>query len=720
MPMKLFKISISIFYCLQCAVFQFAEASSEVAEHQAIDFFELSPEDLANFPIEIASGTAQPATLAPGVATVITAKRIKAMGATQLHEVLQTVPGLHVSIDPVSYDYVYSMRGIRNASGAQVLLLLNGTRLTVPFSGSRSLGFRMPVEDIQRVEVIRGPGSAIYGADAFAGVINVITKRAQDIAGTKTGGRVGDQENQSAWLQHGGSYAGWDVAASFQYDHHGNDNSRIVPADTQTGVDQVFGTQASLAPGPLDTRYQLFTGQLNLHRKYVDFNFWAWQANDIGVSGGVASALDPNGYFESGNYLTDIRLSTEDWFDDLELQLHLSYLYSNLQSSLNIFPENARLPIGNDGNINFINPVNVVAFPDGYIGSPGRKENVPSVELTGLYNGFAQHQIRVSTEYRYESIKTNESKNFGPGVIDGSQSIVDGRLTNVTGTPYVYLEDTDRSVWSISIQDEWALTEDWLLTTGVRYDYYSDFGSTVNPRVALVWAVNSQFTSKLLYGRAFRAPSLSEQGNINNPVLLGNPDLNPETINTVELAFNYVPWSNLSTGLNFFGYQISNLIQPIPDPGQTTSTAQNSGDQIGYGFEIDWDWRIIKQLSFYGNYAWQHSQDKQLNEPVPGVPEHQLYAATEWNFLADWLFQAQLNWVGGRFRSAADNRSELEDYAFVDLTLQRKSLFGHLDLLASVRNVFDEQNARELGGQGLVDDIPLPGRSFYFEMNVYF
>ena len=715
--MNKLKILISLCSFLVTLVFHSAGATES---EQPIDFFELSPEDLANFPIEIASGSAKPAVLAAGVATVITAEKIKAMGATQLHQVLQTVPGLHVSIDPVSYDYIYSMRGIRNTNGAQVLLLLNGTRLSVPFSGSRNFNFRMPIEDIQRVEVIRGPGSAIYGADAFAGVINVITKRADDIDGTNVGGRVGNMQNRSAWIQHGGHYGGWDVAGSFQYEQSARDNSRIIPADTQTGIDQALGTQASLAPGPLDSRYQIFTGQLSLQRKYVDLNFWASSNNDAGLNGGIASALDPGGYSDSQDYLLDMRFSTEDWHDDLVLETHISYLYSNLDSFLNLFPNNTLLPIGGNGNINFSNPVNLVSFPDGYIGTPGRTQQIPSIEFSGLYDGFSDHQIRVSTEYRYETISTNESKNFGPGVIDGSQLVVNGTLTNVTGTPFIYLQDTSRSIWSISMQDEWSFADDWLLTTGLRYDYYSDFGSTVNPRVALVWAVNEQFTSKLLYGRAFRAPSFSEEGNINNPVLLGNPDLKPETINTVELAFNYIPMSNLSTGLNLYGYQISNLIQPLPNPGATSATVQNAGDQVGYGLEMEWDWRIIEQLGFSGNYAWQRSQDKRLNEPVAGVPEHQLYVAADWNFLPDWLIQTQLNWVGGLTRAASDPRPPLKDYEFVDLTLQRKRLFGHLDLAASVRNVFNNRSARELGGPSLTDDIPLPGRSYYFEMNVHF
>jgi len=79
------------------------------------------------------------------------------------------------------------MRGIRNTQNSQVLMLLNGTRITTPVYGTLMTGTELPIEAIQQVEVIRGPGSALYGADAFAGVINIITKKAKDINGTALG-----------------------------------------------------------------------------------------------------------------------------------------------------------------------------------------------------------------------------------------------------------------------------------------------------------------------------------------------------------------------------------------------------------------------------------------------------------------------------------------------------------------------------------------------------
>ena len=216
------------------------------------------------------------------VTSVITADQIKSMGATELHEVLETVPGVHAALRQDTYDYSYSFRGIRNTQNSQVLMLLNGTRITMPYDGTLMTSTELPIEAIQRVEVIRGPGSALYGADAFAGVINIITKKAKDINGVALGVRAGDHDTQSGWGQVSGQWAGWDVATSLQYQHTNGDNGRIVNADVQTGIDSAFGTQASHAPGHLNTRYETLNGHLNLQRKHWDIGFWAFNSINCG------------------------------------------------------------------------------------------------------------------------------------------------------------------------------------------------------------------------------------------------------------------------------------------------------------------------------------------------------------------------------------------------------------------------------------------------------
>lgn len=697
------KFALTISWLMSISYFSSFAESAE-------DFMDKSLDELGAIPVTtIATGTSKPIFQSAGVTTVITAEQIKSMGATELHQVLETVPGVHASLQENNYDYNYSIRGIRSGANSQVLMLLNGTRITTPFQGTINTGTELPLEAIARVEVIRGPGSALYGADAFAGVINIITKNAKEINGKVLGARVGDHSTQSGWGQYGAQWAGWDIATSLQYQHTNGDGGRVVNSDAQTVLDSAFGTHASHAPGALNTRYETFNGHLNLQRKHWDIGFWAFNSPNWGTRAGAAGALDHHGSANSEQYLGDMRFSTEDWFDDWELMAHASYQQANFQGQGQLYPDNAVLPIDPDGTISpsLLNS-KLVLFPDGVNLDLGRIQRTPSIELGTVFKGLDNHILRFIAGFRYEEITTSDSRNFGYG--RPLPPVVDGSLTNVTGTNLAYLPDAHRTIWSLVAQDEWQIAPDWQLTAGVRYDDYSDFGGTVNPRVALVWDINEQVTSKLLYGKAFRAPNFAEQYTQNNPVVLGNRNLNPETIHTFEWALDYRPISSLRTAVNLYYYEIKNLIAG-------TVTYQNSGNQDGYGSELEWNWQVAEQWNVMGNYAWQHSTNEQTNQPVKGVPEHHVYVAFQWQFMPDWQFQPQLNWIGGRTSLLANN-SKLSNYETIDFTLRGKKLFGHLNLEASLRNAFDTKYYEQAAP--FPGNIPMPGRSFYLEASVNF
>src|SRR5450759_4643594 len=170
--------------------------------------------------VTIASGTRQPVARAPSVASVVTAEDIAAIGAADLDEVLETVPGLHVARSPLGYNPIYTIRGIDTQYNPQVLMLVNGIPITGVFVGDRSqIWAGMPVDNIARIEVIRGPGSALYGADAFSGVININTKTAADINGTQLGLSAGSFNSRDGWVQHGGKLGGFDVAGYLRTSH---------------------------------------------------------------------------------------------------------------------------------------------------------------------------------------------------------------------------------------------------------------------------------------------------------------------------------------------------------------------------------------------------------------------------------------------------------------------------------------------------------------------
>ncbi len=673
-----------------------------------------------------ATGSLKPVRLAPSVASVITKEDIEEMGLTTLDEVLETVPGLHVV--PSNYNRLnsnFSIRGISTKMNPQVLLLMNGTPVRYILNGNRPQTFNLPIANISRVEVIRGPGSALHGADAFAGIINVITKDGQEIDGTVTGMRAGSFGTTDTWLQHGGNYSGWDVALSLEYLRSDGDTDRIIERDLQTTLDGALNTPfglppASYAPGPLETDDRILDVHLGLAKDNWDLGLWGWLQDDAGLGAGIAQILDPVGNQNTDYFSGELNYNNAELVKDWDFSFKLAYSHLEDDPFLVLMPSGALVPIGADGNIDFVNTAGLTYFPNGVIGAPSVKEEQRALDLNAFYEGFNHHRFLIGAGYKHLSLEAEESKNFGPGILDGSQPVADGTLTNVTGTTNIFIQDTTREVWHALFQDEWSFARNWELTAGVRYDHYSDFGDTLNPRLALVWQTRYDLTSKLLYGRAFRPPSFGENYMTNNPSALGNPDLDPETIDTIELAFDYQPTNRLRTHVNLFYYEIDDLIEYLPDAGQSTSTAQNSKDQKGHGFEIDAIWDITDTFKLRGNFAYQRSKDDDTDEIVPDTPEMQLYLNPHWKFATDWALDGQYYWIADRHRADGDTRDDVKNNDIVNVTLRKKNiLINHLDGALAVRNLFEE-DVREPSTAVIPNDYPMETRAIWAELRYKF
>ena len=680
-----------------------------------------------------ATGSLKPVHEAPSVATVINDEDIEKIGARTLGEVLETVPGLHVTAsNENAMVEVFSIRGIQTSLNPHVLFLLNGNPLTFTYTGSRLTSMNIPVAGISRVEVVRGPGSAVHGADAFAGTINIITKSGEEIDGTSTGLRYGSFDTFDGWLQHGGVYSGWDVAFNLEFLKSDGDDGRIIDSDLQSLLDLPqpfgFGTNASLAPGSLRSGYEILNANLEVHRANWTTRLWYWMSSDADIRDGVTQLLSETGNSEAEQFLAEIVYSDENLATDLEMTARLTYMYEKLDAYLQLFPSGAVLPIGPDGNF-VISPAadsKFVFFTEGAFGNPIENDHQYYGDVAFLYSGFRDQQWRFATGIRYIEAEFGELKNFGPGVLDDpallpppAVNFVDGTLTDVTGTENIFCEDQSRTVWFLSLQDEWSFARKWELTAGVRYDHYSDFGSTTNPRLALVWETKPFLTSKILYGEAFRPPSFAELYNKNNPSTLGNSDLDPEKIRTLELAFDHQPGSRFRTILSLFAYDIEDLIEFVPDSGGGASVAQNARDQEGYGFELEAAWQMFKTFQLKGNVAYQHSEDKDTGLMVPDAPQWQAYLNGYWNFQPEWSFDAQWFWIGDRQRAAGDSRQDIDDYSLVNLSLRRKNIAKHVDLALLVKNLFGE-DVREPSQMFISGDYPMEGRSIFGEVRMHF
>lgn len=694
--------------------------SFAASSNSALDtFYNLPLSKLGKVEITTATGNSTPLDRAPATASVITAAEIKAMGARNLDEILESVPGLHVSLSALSrLDSVYSIRGIHTGFNPQVLLLMNGVPVQFSLQGGRPALLKLPVTSISQVEIIRGPGSAIYGADAYSGVINIITRDASESTGSELGGSFGSFDYRELWMKNSATWNGWSVMFDLTYQHSNGDEDRVVDSDLQTTFDGFFGTSASLAPNYLSTRYEVMDTHLAINNEKWKINLWYWRSEDAGIGAGAAQAIDLKGYDDSKLVLTDITFQANEWIENWEQNFRLSYLYYDLQAHFNLLPAGTVIPIGNDGNVG--PPPMFVAFPDGLIGNPGAKTNDVQFDLVSIYQGWDRHRLRIAFGAKHQALDTNETKNFGPGVIDGTQAVVDGSLTDVSDSSFVFARDASRTVRYLSLQEEWRFASDWELTAGFRFDDYSDFGTTRNPRVAVVWSTNERLTTKFLYGSAFRAPSFSEQFNDNNPVSIGRSDLDPEIIDTWEISFNFGAAQNLQANINLFYYQAKGMIEFVPDEDAITNTAQNARDQDGLGFEWEVNWNVIDGLRVNSNYSWNRAKDRATNSNIIDAPKQQFTLMVNWEVTNDLFFHGRLNWVGGRNRVTGDPRSNVGNYSLIDFSVRKINIMPSTDFAIIVKNATDKEAYEPSSKDTIRGDYRLEGRSVLAELVYHF
>jgi outer membrane receptor protein involved in Fe transport len=645
------------------AMLALAGAGAAQAAHDGDpDPWDLPLDELLEVKVFGASRYLQDTARAPASVTVITANEIRSYGHQTLSDVLNSVRGVFVD-----YDRHYSYVGVRGFErpgdyNARVLLLVDGFRLNDPVYDIAMVGTEFPVDlaQIERIEVIRGPGSSVYGSNAFFAVVNIVTRHGAAIGGAEAGMEYGSFGTYDTRVTLGNRSAGgfeWLLAAN-RYSSDGRDLYFAEFDTPETNNGYVANQDGDRAERYLAKFAYRGLAALAGHGRRV---------KDVPTAS-YGTAFNPP-YYQT----TD----TED-FIDLSYTQHLGNgwmliprLYRGESHYYGDYPRD-------DGD-------GLVYFHDA---SDGRWWGT-ELRVDGL---LGAHRVQAGAEYQRNTAVDQYSYDIEPYM-----PYTDIRLNSIR-----------RSVF---VQDEWAFRPRWLLSTGLRYDDYGMGGDALSPRLGLLWQARDTLDLKLLYGKAFRAANAYEQFYYN--LDSGIPPPGPETTYGYEFITEYRPAANSRYTAALYYNKVRNLIGEQVDPVTEASSFANTGTADGRGIEFEYEraWAVDRRLRL--SYALQQSTDRMTDAGLANSPE-QMANLNYMMPLAGGALRlgTEVQYLGPRQTWAG---AHVSDRALANLTLTTREWNG-FELGGGVRNLFDRDNQDPSRTEHLQATLPLDERTWWLRL----
>lgn len=655
------------------AFHQTAAARADDATNQPPDLTQMSIEELMNLQVpEVysASKFKQKATEAPSSTTVITADEIKRYGYRTLADILASVQGFYVTSDR-SYDFL-GTRGVNLGDfNSRFLLLVNGHRVNNDLNDAAYIGtaFMLDVDLIDRVEIIRGPGSVLYGNNAFFGVINVITRQGKQVNGAEASGSYGSFNEYSGRVTLGDQFTNGlqYMLSGTIYNNDGPENLFYPQFDTPSQNNGVAHNMDNDGFGS-------FFGSVN----YKDFT----------VEGGYINREKVN---PTAQYLTT--------FNDSRLRTVDDRGYGTLKYD-HKFEENTEV----SGDVYYDRSDSQIGYPE----PPGVPAPAPlfyEEQETGEWAGgeaqvnqkvWNRHVITVGAEYRNDF--KQEDHVFDP-----------------SSGPNGYDRNGRRDNYGIFAQGDFLVLTNFHINAGVRYDKYSHFDPSWSPRVALIYNPFEQSTFKLIYGTAFRDPNFLE---------LSDPrfqNINPEKITSYEGVYEQGLGKYLRSSISGYYNRMDDLIDFL-----NGSFVNFNAETLGTELALDgkWEYDIETRLS----YTLQHSQNRDSGVGLPDSPTHLVKLNVSAPLYKDKVFAGlEVQYTSSSHTVNTDlltqntvPGSDSPGYAVVNFTIFSQNLVKNLDASASIYNLFDNRYYEPATRFHLQNVIQQDGITFRLKLTYHF
>jgi iron complex outermembrane receptor protein len=660
---------------LVCLCFTVRTLAASPDVNDVSGLFDLSIEALMDIRVDTVYGASkrqQKVTEAPSSVTIVTDEQIEQFGYRTLADVLAGTRAFYTTYDR-NYRYV-GVRGFGRPAdyNNRVLLLIDGHRLNENIGGGSPVGtdLALDLDLVDRVEIIRGPGSSLYGTNALFGVINIITKRPQDYNTLEVEGQVVTSEQTRGRVTYGKALEnGPDILVSAT-GFHDDGRSLYFPEFDDPATN--FGRVDNDGQGHYNMFAKTSLGKYTL----------------TAAHGTVGKDVPTAPWW---TVFGDTRTRTRDAYTLLGLD------YKN-EISEN-FAVSARASY------------NHYDYDGWWVYDYAEEPDPPYLvvnrdywrgrwwigELTFTARPWAKHQLTWGTEFQYNA--RQEQKNWDEEV-------------------YFFDRRHSRN-WAFFIQDEYTLREDLHLHAGVRFDEYVGLGHTTNPRLALTYALSDATVLKAIYGTAFRAPTVYElyyhDGEYSAKP---SPNLTPEKMETTELVLEHRFSDVTRLALAGFYYEVKDVIDQFLDPADDLLTFRNGGHVTAKGAEIELSHRWQRGITLTGSYSFVQAKNSETQERLPNSPEHLAKVRLLVPLIDRKLFAGLETCYTGSARTLAGNRAG--GFGLTNLTFTYRDVVEGLDAGFSLYNLLDKDYGYPGGSEHTQDVIAQDGIQAAFQLTYRF
>jgi len=619
---------------------------------------------------EVSTKTKLNVNKTPSIISVLHSNELQSLGIKSVYEALKTVPGVQLSIGNGGAKKI-NMRGNTSLLKDKLKVLIDGVSVNCDLTGGGYYLFLdMPIEMVERMEIIRGPAATIYGSQAHVGVINIITKSSTKNKNIYFAQRSSKGKEDIGFTQH------LDVGdMKLSLDGYFKENKSATDIGRYEYVN-ALGNQAIINQS---TSYEDYTNySIGSQIKFLDdlsFNlrFSKHNTQNYYGYGDWPITHDPRDVTTTSNF-GEIRY-TPSLNKELSLDLRAGVKEYIFEGDGRLKPLATVLGTPYDLiGVGFVRQITL--YTDSSLKYKYNKHNI----LLGTYLSEAQ---QIYTHYYFNNPSVSEDMN----------------ILNHATEP-----DTSRYQSAVYFNDIYNLSEKILINLGARFDHYNDAEENLAHKLAFVYNQDEQQTYKLMYQRSFRVPSWLELYGRNIP-FQGNKNLKSEIIDTLELGYNFQKKLDQYVNINLFYSKLKHYIN-----NDNAYTFYNDKDIRSFGLELDAKTSLGSSSSLQANYSYVDIGYKDGGD-LPFVANHLANVMFIHDLSKNWNVGTYVSYVGKKEHSSGDTRPEVDGYTTFDQAVTYKEKGFSLQL--SVKNLFDEEiiEPSQLGNTDSIFDATTVGFS---------